>query len=46
MVGAPAQTLGLAFIWTHRYNEMNETAVQPLVEFRDFGSPADWARNG
>ncbi len=34
---AQAQSPGLAFIWTHRYKEMNKTAIQPLVEVPVFG---------
>lgn len=43
--GAPAQALGLAFVWINRYGEMNRTAVQPLAEFKDLSSLADRACN-
>ncbi len=39
--GAPANQLGIAFVWINRYNEANETSVKPLAEFPTLASFAD-----
>lgn len=39
--GAPANELGLAFVWINRYKERNQTAVRPLAVFPDLCSFAD-----
>jgi len=44
--GAPANELGLAFVWINRYKERNNTAVRPLAEFPDLRSFADAACGG
>jgi len=41
--GAPAEKLGLAFVWINRYNEPSNTSVGPLGEFPDLRSFADAA---
>jgi len=41
--GAPANKLGLAFVWINRYKELNNTGVRPLAEFPDLRSFADAA---
>jgi len=41
--GAPANDLGLAFVWINRYKEQNQTSVRPLAEFPDLRSFADTA---
>ena len=41
--GAPANDLGLAFVWINRYKERNYTGVRPLAEFPDLRSFADAA---
>jgi len=41
--GAPANELGLAFVWINRYKEPNRTSVRPLAEFPDLCSFADAA---
>ena len=41
--GAPANDLGLAFVWINRYKEQNQTSVRPLAEFPDLRSFADAA---
>jgi 2-haloacid dehalogenase len=41
--GAPANELGLAFVWINRYKERNHTSVRPLAEFPDLRSFADAA---
>ena len=41
--GAPANDLGLAFVWINRYKERNNTSVRPLAEFPDLRSFADVA---
>ncbi len=48
--GAPANDLGLDFVWINRYKERNHTSVHALAEFPDLRSFADAAcgdeRNG
>lgn len=41
--GAPANELGMAFVWINRYEERNRTSVGPLAEFPDLRSFADAA---
>ena len=41
--GAPAQALGIAFVWINRYNEVNKTSVKPLAEFANLASLDDVA---
>lgn len=41
--GAPANELGISFIWINRYKERNHTSVRPLAEFPDLRSFADAA---
>lgn len=41
--GAPANELGLAFVWINRYKERNKSSVRPLAEFPDLRSFADAA---
>lgn len=41
--GAPANELGLAFVWINRYKERNHTGLRPLAEFPDLRSFADAA---
>ncbi len=42
--GAPADRLGLAFVWLNRYEDVNETTVRPLAIYPDLVSFAKAAR--
>ena len=41
--GVPARELGFAFVWINRYNDSNDGAAEPMAEFSDLKSFADWA---
>ena len=41
--GGPCRRLGLAYVWINRYNDPNETNVEPLAVFGDLKSLADAA---
>ncbi len=41
--GGPCKRLGLAYVWINRYNDPNETNVEPLAVFPDLKSLADAA---